>query len=194
MIDFNKDKTTYLNKLYKPDKSKKGTVDELMIPLIDEINKKENYFTTSSCSGRISLFTRNDSTKKYDADWIFVSHNKVSLNEIKASLLNLPSSIVFFKQESFILHVCCKTLQDANNLMKLVNESGIKDYGLISSNKRFIVKIVGTEKIDSPIANNKQLLVDENYLNFIISLANKKLETTHKKIKKLYENIKKLIK
>ncbi len=34
---------------------KEGKVDEDIIPLLEKINSLENYFTTSSCSGRISV-------------------------------------------------------------------------------------------------------------------------------------------
>ncbi|RLF92142.1 hypothetical protein DRN82_00495, partial [Thermococci archaeon] len=34
---------------------RRGEVDEDIIPLLEKINSMENYFTTSSCSGRISV-------------------------------------------------------------------------------------------------------------------------------------------
>jgi hypothetical protein len=38
------------------DLSRKSSVDEYILELIDYINQTENYFTTSSCSGLISRF------------------------------------------------------------------------------------------------------------------------------------------
>lgn len=35
------------------DLSRKGSVDEPIVELVDFINSLDNYFTTSSCSGRI---------------------------------------------------------------------------------------------------------------------------------------------
>ncbi len=39
------------------DLSRKGCVDEAIVPLVGHINSREEYFTTSSCAGRISIFS-----------------------------------------------------------------------------------------------------------------------------------------
>lgn len=193
MKSFDEEKEEYMSKLYKPDKSRKGDVDNYIIPLIDYINKTENYFTTSSCSGRISLFTMHNSDNKYDAEWIFVSHDKINFDQILENLKELPSSLVRFKQEPMILHVCCRTLGDAQTLMYVAHEAGLKDSGIISTKKRFILKIVGSDRVDSPIAIDGKLVVDENYLKIITNLCNKKLEKVHQRIDRLYDLIKEKI-
>lgn len=43
--------------LERNDLSRKGSVDESIADLVQYINNKENYVTTSSCSGRAILFT-----------------------------------------------------------------------------------------------------------------------------------------
>ena len=43
--------------LSQVDLSKKGSIDDQIIDLVKYINAKENYFTTSSCSGRIVVFS-----------------------------------------------------------------------------------------------------------------------------------------
>src|SRR5271170_7368875 len=42
------------------DKSPKGSVDERIRPLIDELNSYEGLVTTSSCAGRLSIFLDSD--------------------------------------------------------------------------------------------------------------------------------------
>lgn len=54
MAAFAKQKVTCLSEV---DLSKKGSIDDQIMDLIQYINTKENYFTTSSCSGRISVFS-----------------------------------------------------------------------------------------------------------------------------------------
>ncbi len=193
MKSFDEEKEEYMSKLYKPDKSRKGDVDNYIIPLIDYINKTENYFTTSSCSGRISLFTMHNSDNKYDAEWIFVSHDKINFEQILENLKELPSSLVRFKQEPMILHICARTLEDAQTLMYVAHEAGLKDSGIISTKKRFIVKIVGSDRVDSPIAKDGKLVVDETYLKIITDLCNEKLEKVHQRIDRLYKLIKEKI-
>src|SRR5437764_14316521 len=56
----------------KSDKSPKGSIDELMLPLINLLNKHNDYVTTSSCSGRIAVYcvgnglSNNNSSKSND--------------------------------------------------------------------------------------------------------------------------------
>ncbi len=83
------------------DLSPKGTVDEDIRPLVGRINAIDGLVTTSSCSGRISVFlegkkqvtTQNDSTDNSDSlpnsassggkggggAWLFVSHSPVEV-------------------------------------------------------------------------------------------------------------------
>ena len=43
--------------LSQVDLSKKGSIDDQIIGLVKYINEKEIFFTTSSCSGRIAVFS-----------------------------------------------------------------------------------------------------------------------------------------
>ena len=54
MAAFEKQKVACLSQV---DLSKKGSIDDQIMELVQFINSKENYFTTSSCSGRISVFS-----------------------------------------------------------------------------------------------------------------------------------------
>ena len=51
--------------LSKPDKSSKKSWDKKIIKLCDKINLSENYYTTSSCSGRIVLM-QDQEKKEHD--------------------------------------------------------------------------------------------------------------------------------
>lgn len=73
---------TFLNQkktyLAKSDKSKKGSLDEKVVPLLTEINKNPNYYTTSSCSGRVYLW--KGTGKKSETQWLKVSHDLIDKN------------------------------------------------------------------------------------------------------------------
>ncbi len=185
MADFAQDKKRTLEKLYKPDKSKKGTVDEKIISLINLINSFDAYYTTSSCSGRITLFTDNNSKVKSDAKWLYVTHNQVdSAHILQQVSSNLPESVLWFRQEGFILHVCAKDLRSANYLLQFAQNHGFKKTTLLTASKRFIVEILSTQRLDAPIAFQEKLLVTNEYIKFLVLLANKKLALTHAQIEK----------
>ncbi|KAL9236617.1 hypothetical protein vseg_011262 [Gypsophila vaccaria] len=71
------------------DKSPKGSIDTPIIPLLSAINRHPSYFTTSSCSGRISLFHHAPGRLK-GGSWSFISHSP-SLPDSLLSLLFPPS-------------------------------------------------------------------------------------------------------
>jgi len=166
--------------LSKKDKSKKGKIDEKIIPLVNKINSFSNYYTTSSCAGRIKLFV--PSKRKQDTKLIFARHNKVTFNEIKKNLEKLPKESVWFRQESFIIHVCCKTVEDAQTLLDIANNAGLKRAGIITTKNKIIVELISTEHFDTIIAGNGRLLIDDSFLKILISEANSKLKSNFEKL------------
>lgn len=189
-VNFEKAKNEMLDKLYLPDRSKKGNVDEPLREFIDLINNHENYYTTSSCSGRISIFTDHDAKIKSGAEWLFVSHEQVSFEQLEPSLEQLPESMVSFRSEGLILHVACKTFDDAVKFMIFCQNNGFKHTGIIAATKRYIVQVMGVERFDAPIAREGKLMVEKSYVRFLLDEANKKLAKTHQQINRLYSAFK----
>ena len=77
---------------------------------------------------------RPKSGKKCDVDFLFESHDKVSFKEIKACLKNIPEQDLWFRQESMILHVACRTIENAQKILDISNEAGFKHSGIITTN------------------------------------------------------------
>lgn len=184
-MTFETSKKTFLSKI---DKSKKGSIDKEIKSLVKKINKSPNYYTTSSCSGRIVLLAKK-SEKKQDAKWLFVSHKKTNLKEVKNALKKLPIYPVWFRFEPLIMHVAAKTIEDAQRLVNIARAVGFKRSGIQSTKKKITVEIASTEIIDAIIADKGELFVDEDYLEILIKEANKKIERNKKKIKKLSLNL-----
>ena len=87
---FQKRKSDFLN---KKDKSIKGSIDNDISRLVNEINSKKDFYTTSSCAGRIVLLELK-SRKKTNCSWIFTKHDKVNFKEIIGSLeANLSTGV-----------------------------------------------------------------------------------------------------
>ncbi len=173
-----------LDILKKQDKSKKGAIDERIRELVDVINSREDFYTTSSCSGRILLFQSAESGKKNESRWLFVSHEKVTLNKIKACLKN-PEGDIWLKQEGMILHICARTLEDAERLLEICRTAGFKRAGIINFGKRIILEVFSNERIDAIICKNRRIVVDDSYLQILIDEANKKLEKNWGNLEKM---------
>jgi tRNA wybutosine-synthesizing protein 3 len=191
--NFDLQKKLCLDKLYRPDKSRKGNVDEQIIPFIEYLNSLNNYYTTSSCSGRIYILTQAD--KKPDVKWLYVSHEVANMGEILETLhQELPLDRVWLRQENMILHVACRTMEDANLMLKISRDIGYRRSGIIADSNVIIVEICSTEKMDVPISDNGKLIVDDNYIRLIIEIANEKFSKGREKLIKLEKEIRDKIK
>lgn len=189
MTYFDRSKASTIKKLYVEDKSKKGTTDEDAKPIIEALNKSKNYYTTSSCSGRISLFREAKSKKKHESDWLFVKHGEVTKKEILEALKEIPEDTLWFRQESPIFHIACRDINSANDLLNLCRSIGFKHSGIIGISRRVMVEIIFNEKIACPISQKKELFVQNNHLDFLIKTANEKLKRNNELLKKLEKEL-----
>jgi tRNA wybutosine-synthesizing protein 3 len=188
-MSFSSDKHTFLE---KEDKSVKGSIDGHIKDLCDLINSMDNYYTTSSCSGRIVIIRMPQSGKRREAEWLFVSHDEAGFYNLKNELSVLPEDDVWFRFEPFILHVASETLEGAERLLNLARQLGIKRSGIISTGNKNVVEMIGTERIDTIIAKDGRLLVSDEYLQLLIEKSNRKMHRNWENINKVFEEVKKL--
>lgn len=186
-MPFDTDKQSALG---KEDRSQKGSIDEHVVPLCSIINSKADLYTTSSCSGRTVLIRIPDSGRKNESEWLYVSHEKADETKIRTVFTNPPEDEVWFRYEPFILHVAVKEINSAARLLKTVQSLGIKRSGIIAiSEEKIMLEIIGSERIDTIVSKSNQLLVSEDYLNLLISKANKKWEQNMETINRLHDAI-----
>jgi tRNA wybutosine-synthesizing protein 3 len=176
------------NILGKIDKSQKGEIDQDIQELVYLINSRDEYYTTSSCAGRIVVIEMPESGRKDEAEWLLVKHGSVTVEEIKDSLKSEED--VWLKEEGMILHVCCKTIENAEKLVNLAKNSGFKRTGMITVNKRYIVEIVSTENVSTILAKKGKILVDDSYLSVLVDECNYKLSKNKQKIDKFIYSFK----
>lgn len=169
------------NFLSKKDKSNKGAIDRPILKLIEAINKKENYFTTSSCSGRTTIWIEPTTGIKKDVEFLYETHSKTNIKNIEKHLKQRPKQQLWFRFEPMILHVSCRTIEDANRLLDTIRQH-FKHSGIMAARKKIMLEIRGSEFIETPIAEKGKLLVNGIYLKKLIREANKKLKQTHQKI------------
>ncbi|MCA9488151.1 MAG: hypothetical protein KC516_04285 [Nanoarchaeota archaeon] len=177
---FEKRKKDILEKL---DKSNIGGWDEKIVELCNKINNKKNFYTTSSCSGRIILL--KDKDKKAPNLFLFVSHEKVDFKKFIEAVKKIKEKEVSFKQEPCGLHIACRNLDEAQEILDKARKIGWKKSGIISSKKRYIIELFGTAKLEFPIISKGKVLVDESFLRVALEKANKNLEKSWKQIKEL---------
>jgi len=180
-MDFIKNKELYL-KNKSDDRSKKGSLDRHISELVETINRSDDYYTTSSCSGRIMLFKEGES--KNDSEWTWVTHD-IADPKILFDNISIETDLTF-RMEGAILHVCAKSLDHAQKLIDLAKESGFKRSGIIASKKRFMTELISTENINSPLIIDGKGHFNQEYVTALTKKANEKLKLTWKKIEKLH--------
>ena len=183
MIDrFDKRKKDVLSKL---DKSHKNEWDEKIKKLCDKINSLEDYYTTSSCSGRAILMIEQD--RKDKNLFVSVYHDRILLKQLREDLAIAlkKNQNIKFKLEPCILHVACRTLEDAENIYNKAKLAGWKKSGIIGMKNGTSVELNGTDRLEFPVIRGNRILVDDEFLKIITDESGKKLEKNWIKIKKL---------
>ncbi|MBI2102523.1 hypothetical protein HYT55_01690 [Candidatus Woesearchaeota archaeon] len=164
-MTFENEKKTFLVKL---DKSKKGSVDEKIIPLIQAINATSDYYTTSSCSGRVYLWS--GSGKKNETEWLKMSHALIE----PAFLEIVDEGLIWLRLEGMIMHIACRDLAAANLLLEKVRHLYKKSCILSASNK-IIVELRGSEFIEMPLYLDGKLSFSGE-IEWLVRLINERME------------------
>jgi tRNA wybutosine-synthesizing protein 3 len=180
-MDFERSKKAVLG---RRDRSRKGSIDARVAGLVRKINSLGNFYTTSSCAGRIMVYAKR-SEKKYDTDWLYVSHEPAKFSAMSKALESLPQCPVWFREEPMILHVCARSIADGQGILDLARECGFKRSGIMATGKRVMVEFTGTEIMDTIIAERGKLVVPLGYVKKLVAEANRKLKRNFGKIKLL---------
>jgi len=174
--------------LSRDDKSNIGKWDVKIKGLCEKLNKMKEYYTTSSCGGRIILL--KSSKEKIENGFLFRTHNEIGFSDLKKALKNIDyKGLVEFQQTACILHVVCDSLESAQKLVDKAKFAGWKRSGIMATGKRFVVELISTENIEFPIMSDGKLLVDDDFLKMIVRQAKDKLERTWGKIERLEKTI-----
>ncbi|MFP4524008.1 MAG: tRNA wybutosine-synthesizing 3 family protein [Candidatus Woesearchaeota archaeon] len=191
MDSFDEAKREVLGRLGGPDRSRRGRVDDQAWPFIDTVNSLRDFYTTSSCAGRVNLFREPESGKKHEAGWLFVTHDVASKDDVVGALRDPPAETVWLRMEAPIFHVACRDGAAAERLLRVCQSEGWKRSGITSMGgrsprqRRVMVEILANERLDTPVAVGGELLFDEKYVGFLVSKANEKLVRSRRRLEKL---------
>ena len=189
-----------LQTLKKADLSKKGSIDVFIEDLVNFINSQEEYCTTSSCSGRICILSDNTlsesvgSKHKKLCEWYLVSHNYITSLDINEALKSVVSCSKL-KVEGFVMHIRCWTLAQAQLMLNAAVSSGFRNSGITigKQGRSIMVAVRGTNCLEVPLTNHcGQVLVSNEYIEYLVDVANKKLSQNFDRVKqyeKLFKNL-----
>uniref|UniRef100_A0A1B6HF04 tRNA wybutosine-synthesizing protein 3 homolog n=1 Tax=Homalodisca liturata TaxID=320908 RepID=A0A1B6HF04_9HEMI len=165
------------------DLSRKGDIDEPIKEIIEFINNLEEFVTTSSCSGRIIILSKEDGdSSKRGCKWILTSHTTVDSSEVLEKVKCCEKNMVL-KFEPFILHVQCEDIIAAKKMQNCALAAGFRNSGSVfgrGGNITFAVR--GTHGLEVPLSDEERLLVTDDYIRHIVDKANSKMCENMKKI------------
>ncbi|KAI3404858.1 hypothetical protein KGF56_002375 [Candida oxycetoniae] len=190
------------------DASPKGTIDEHCLPIINLINAHPDMVTTSSCSGRVSVYLEGTQdkivSKGNHGKWLFVTHDPSEMLDWYKTLNftfepNFPSSAynargIIYKFEALILHVKCRDFATAKQLYTVAMGCGFRESG-IGGNFNVAIRI--SIKLDIPIGYQYEegkyvCFVSQEYLEYITKLSIDRFDENFKKLQQLYSAIEKM--
>ena len=167
-----------------------GKADEKMKKLCRFINSTENFFTSSSCAGRIALLSVKSIGEKQPNAFHRKWHRKVKMTELQEAIAEkIKEKELWFKLDPLILHVGARDLESARKVLKCMREAGLKRGGIILAQpEKFLIELQGTHSMALPVKSDGKVLFEKDYLDFILKQANKKLEENYKRLN-LFEKV-----
>ncbi|XP_040421342.1 tRNA wybutosine-synthesizing protein 3 homolog isoform X3 [Cygnus olor] len=153
-------------RLARADASRKGALDERAAPVVRLLNGRARFCTTSSCAGRLVL----------------------AQGGAAMTALEKATGDVVFKFEPFVLHVLCRELQDAQLLHSVAIDSGFKNSGItVGRGGKIMMAVRSTHCLEVPLSHMGKLMVSEEYIEFLIHVANRKMEENTRRIDRFYK-------
>ncbi|XP_068963526.1 tRNA wybutosine-synthesizing protein 3 homolog isoform X1 [Petaurus breviceps papuanus] len=175
--------------LSKADLSRKGSVDEDVVELVRLLNAREQFFTTSSCAGRILLLDggpEGREPQKQKRPWLLVTHGRCTAGDLLSALKEAQGDAVL-KFEPFVLHVQCRQLQDAQVLHSVAVDSGFRNSGItVGKRGKTMLAVRSTHGLEVPLSHEGRLMVTEEYIDFLLNVANQKMEENKRRIERFY--------
>lgn len=165
------------------DASKENKVDSQLIELCKFIAGTKHFFTSSGCSGRILLLKLKDDGLKRKSQFHRRWHSTVEFDEFWKAVNEKTEDELWMKVESFIIHIGTDSFENAQKILEVKNKAGVKRGGImVSKDGKLIVELTGTQGIALPIKKDGKLLVDEDYLKFMLEKGNQKIERNYERL------------
>jgi tRNA wybutosine-synthesizing protein 3 len=160
----------------------KDKVDEGVLPLLDQINRIQGFYTTSSCAGRIVLLEIPQIGDKRAACFLGIWHRTIEPKELQAAATKTTTGFLWLLAQAPILHIGAETLQHADIMLKTAIACGFKNSAVKSIGRKIIIEICSTERLDAPIGRDGCLYCDEKYLSLLVEISNEVIERSKEKI------------
>ncbi|XP_069718178.1 tRNA wybutosine-synthesizing protein 3 homolog [Phaenicophaeus curvirostris] len=110
-------------------------------------------------------------------------------DDVMAALEKATGDVVL-KFEPFVLHVQCQEMQDAQLLHSVAVDSGFRNSGItVGRGGKNMMAVRSTHCLEVPLSHKGKLMVSEEYIEFLIHVANQKMEENIRRIDRFYRSL-----
>ncbi|XP_054690506.1 tRNA wybutosine-synthesizing protein 3 homolog isoform X2 [Grus americana] len=149
-------------RLARADGSRKGALDERAAAVVQLLNGRAQFCTTSSCSGRLVLAQGSAADinsweiQKKSCTWLMVTHE-----------------------------VCVK-----DDVHSVAVDSGFRNSGItVGRGGKIMMAVRSTHCLEVPLSHKGKLMVSEEYIEFLIHIANRKMEENIRRIDRFHKGL-----
>lgn len=167
-----------------------GEVDREVYDLLDTINDLEKFYTTSSCAGRFVIMAKNKVRDKYNTSYFFKTHNPEEIINCIDLEYDQEYGELWLMLEAPNFHIICNSIESANKIHKSALNSGLGYSKIQSVKPSFVVEILGTGRVATPIGKNSDILIEELYFKYLLNVAKSIMEEDQKRLKTWEEQLK----
>lgn len=183
------------------DNSPKGSIDGPIVGMCTILNEDPRFYTTSSCSGRISLFaSASQACKGSSGHWLLSSHVPISGTSLMSPLASFMEDVqvrnvadpesVDLKHEPAIIHVRCIDLDSAKSLLHVALKAGFRESGIVLGKKKVMLAIRTTSNVlEVPVMKNGNILVPDAFLSALCDIANRKFAANMERLTRLEQHV-----
>lgn len=168
-------------------------IDPLMIPISQFVERTTSYFTTSTCSGRITLMDLNEDESKKENVFYRKWHRRVTNKEVWSAIEEYSAKgNLWLRQDAFVYVIGTNTWDNVEKIIRACQEAGVKRYGVHHFEKdKIMMEIFGTQNMSIPIVVRGKLVVEKTHVNEWVKIANQKWTRNESKRKQFEKVLKK---
>lgn len=166
---------------------KEDMLDYDIVDMLTAINSVPCIATSSSCSGRIAVFSAPSPGDKRQGGIVYKWHRPVDPAELREAILdarNTGHRYVWASAQPPILALHTCSLKLADMIADIAINSGYKYTGYKYTSRSYYMFIIGSERIDIPLVFEGRAIVDLDY-NLLANLLNSYLLLGKRKLNRL---------
>ena len=110
------------------------------------------------------------------------------------ALASAKAKQAWLRMEPLILHVSCRNINAADRVLRAKTRAGIKRGGIFHiAPNRVQIEIEGTKRVEALLKTNDRLIVNKEYIQTIVKLADTRFLENARDWKKLEKELEKKI-